>query len=153
MLLVNARKGPSQIHGLGLIAHEFIPKGTRIWEFREGFDLKLTEEELAQLPSHAREQVVYYSYFDPRSGVYVVSMDDDRFTNHSNEPNVGLDDDGVFDVALRDIYPEEEITWDYRPWLSENHAHIGSPGSSRSRCGCAPTRESEAPAEPPMLAT
>lgn len=126
MLLVNARKGPSKIHGLGLIAHEFIPKGTRIWEFKLGFDLKFTEEELQQLPLHARAQITYYSYFDPRSGIYVLSIDDDRFTNHSDNPNVDLDDDGDSSIAVRDIHVGEEITWDYRPWLSQLHAESDS---------------------------
>ena len=39
MLLVDARAGLSEVHGIGLIAQEFIPRGTRIWTFQEGFDL------------------------------------------------------------------------------------------------------------------
>ena len=47
MLLVDARAGLSEIHGIGLIAQEFIPKGTCIWKFQEGFDLAIPEEEIS----------------------------------------------------------------------------------------------------------
>ncbi|HMO52171.1 MAG TPA: SET domain-containing protein [Kiritimatiellia bacterium] len=116
MLLVNARKGSSKIHGQGLIAQEFIPKGTRIWEFRAGYDNTFTPEQLMALPQFARQQALYYSYFDPRTRVYVMSGDDDRHTNHSNTPNSMLDADGDSTVAARDIPAGEEITWDYRPF-------------------------------------
>ena len=33
MLLVDARAGISKIHGIGLFAYEFIPKGTHVWMF------------------------------------------------------------------------------------------------------------------------
>lgn len=117
MLLVHARKGPSKIHGLGLIARELIPKGTRIWAYRSGFDLTFTPDQLLALPPPAREQVLYYSYFDPRTQLYVMSSDDDRFINDSNDnPNVELDDDGDSVRAARDILPGEELTWNYDTW-------------------------------------
>ena len=49
MLLVNARADCSRIHGIGLIAQEFIPKGTRIWRFQPGFDLLIGAAELRSL--------------------------------------------------------------------------------------------------------
>jgi uncharacterized protein len=120
MLLVNARMGPSCIHGMGLIAKEFIPAGTRVWEFRPDFDLILTEEQLATLSPAAQEQVRYYSYgnYDPANRVYILSSDDDRFTNHSDTPNTAMEGSVRVTVAVRDILPGEEITWDYRPWTS-----------------------------------
>lgn len=116
MLLVNARRGPSPIHGDGLIAQEFIPAGTRIWELKPGFDVVLTEAQLADLSPAAREQVLHYCYFDPRNRTYVVSTDDDRFTNHSDDPNTTEDTDGTSSVAIRDILPGDEIIWNYRNW-------------------------------------
>lgn len=64
MLLVNARVGISSIHGLGLIAQEFIPAGTRIWEFRPGFDLMFTKADLQMLSETARS-----SAFNVRSSI------------------------------------------------------------------------------------
>lgn len=114
MLLVQARAGPSRIHGIGLIAEAFIAEGTRVWEPRPGFDLILSEDEVRGLSPPAREQVFWYAYYDPRGRVYVLSSDDDRFTNHSDDPNTANDGDATY--ATRDIRPGEEITWDYRPW-------------------------------------
>jgi hypothetical protein len=51
MLLVKAWVGPSKIHGFGLIAHEFIPKGTVVWKLVPGFDVILSNDELERLPS------------------------------------------------------------------------------------------------------
>lgn len=58
MLLVNARAGVSKIHGFGLIAQEFIPKGKYVWEFRENFDLTFSSLELRNLSQPALEQVL-----------------------------------------------------------------------------------------------
>lgn len=116
MLLINARKGPSRIHGLGLFANEFIPAGTVMWVLRPEFDVVLTEEQFQSLSPVAQEQVRYYCYYDPRHRTYVLSSDDDRFTNHSDQANSVLDADGMSTVALRDIHSGEEITWDYRAW-------------------------------------
>lgn len=121
MLLVHATKGPSPIHGQGLIARQFIPKGTRMWEFRRGYDQTFTPEQLMALPAFARQQVLYYSYYDPRSRLYVTSLDDDRHTNHAENPNCILDDDGDSTIASRDIHEGEEILWDYRPWGGVEH--------------------------------
>lgn len=45
----------------------------------------------------------------------------DDLINHSCAPNTGLRfaDDGVFLIAIRDITPGEEITWDYSTTLSD----------------------------------
>lgn len=114
MLLVNATAGVSAIHGIGLIAREFIPRGTRVWEFRSGFDVVLTTRDVEALSAVARDQVLWYAFYDRTREAYVLSGDDDRFTNHSDAPNTM--DDGLFTVANRDILPGEEITADYRPW-------------------------------------
>lgn len=114
MLLVNATAGASAIHGIGLIAREFIPRGTRIWEYRQGFDLILTPREVESLSAVARDQVLWYAFYDQTRSAYVLSGDDDRFTNHADDPNTA--DDGAFTVARRDILPGEELTADYRPW-------------------------------------
>src|SRR3712207_9305077 len=83
MLLVRTRLGPSPIHGIGLFAAEFIPKGTIIWEYRAGFDLRLTEEDLRRLAPPALEQVLEYSYVE--GGHYILCADDARFFNHAEQ--------------------------------------------------------------------
>jgi hypothetical protein len=114
MLLIHARAGLSDIHGIGLIAQEFVAHGTRVWELRAGFDLLLSQTELLQLSPPAQDQVIWYAYWDSVRGAYVLSGDDDRFTNHADDPNTASDSDATY--AVRDIYPGQEITWDYRAW-------------------------------------
>lgn len=111
MLLVSASRGPSLIHGHGLIAREFIPAGTVIWQFMPGFDVAIHESMLAQLSPEAHRQLVYYAYFNLEARTFVLSSDDDRFTNHSESPNTAVVDDNT--VALIDIREGEEITIDY----------------------------------------
>lgn len=115
MLLVNAKVGTSKIHGFGLIAQEFIPKGTCIWRFQPGFDLMIDETELATLSATAQRQVRHYAFYDPTRRAYVLSGDDDRFTNHCDDPNT-LEEGGYDSYALHDIQAGEEITWNYHGW-------------------------------------
>lgn len=112
MLLVYAGCGSSSIHGIGLFAQEFIAAGTPTWIFQPGFDLILTEAAVLNLSPNAQKQVKYYAFFNPQKQVYILSSDDDRFTNHSDDPNTRLADDRF--VAVRNIYPGEEITCDYQ---------------------------------------
>lgn len=123
MLHVVAKAGPSSIHGIGLIAGEFIAKGRKVWEFAPQFDRLLTEEDVRGLSAAAFEQVRWYAYHYDDAGkrVWVLSSDDDRFTNHAGSPNtMSVHDprEGPLHLApsfaIRDIHPGEEITWNYR---------------------------------------
>lgn len=116
MLLINARVGISAIHGFGLIAYEFIPKGTCIWRFQPGFDLMFGEKEFQSLSVSAQQQIRHYAFFDAAKGVYVLSNDDDRFTNHSDNPNSQEEIEDYKSYAISDIQVGEEITCDYRVW-------------------------------------
>ena len=111
MLLVDAHVGVSEIHGLGLISGQIISAGTTIWQFQPGFDVAVTEAEYGNLPPNARRAIDYYSYHCKIAGMHVLSSDDDRFTNHSADPN-SIFVDGVT-IAVRDIQPGEEVTMNY----------------------------------------
>ena len=117
MLLVDARAGLSKVHGIGLIAQQFIPKGTCIWKFQEGFDLVIPEYEISRLSDPARDQVIWYAYYEKSTQEYILSSDDDRLTNHSDTPNSA--NIGEETYAIVDIQPGEEITWDYLPHLKD----------------------------------
>lgn len=111
MLLVNAARQPSDIHGLGLIAREFIPRGRRVWQFCPGFDLIIPSADFAQYPVPVREQIDYYGYLHEATQTYVLSSDDDRFCNHADDPNTRAA--GNHTVAVRDIPAGGEITFNY----------------------------------------
>lgn len=117
MLLVKASIGHSEIHRFGLIARQFIPRGTVIWKFQPGFDVEISKERLKELSATAREQVIYYAYYHKTKKAFVLSGDDDRFTNHANEPNTRSHYDCTY--AVRDIQEGEEITGDYREFSDE----------------------------------
>jgi uncharacterized protein len=112
MLLVNAKAAPSPTHRMGLIAQSFIPNGTTVWEFMPGFDIIIPEVELDRLSPTAQDHVVYWAYFDLKNREFVLSGDDDRFTNHSDDPNTTIIENGNT-IANRDIQPGEEITTNY----------------------------------------
>ena len=120
MLLVKTTRGPSSIEGVGLFAAEFIPKGTRIWEYRDGVDQRFDESYLAQLAEDERCRLLTHCYRNPCSGIYVLCGDDARYINHSEEPNtedIGFEE-GILNgegitIAARDIFPGEEIISDY----------------------------------------
>ncbi len=120
MLLVKTKIGPSKIHSIGLFADQFIPKGTSIWKFKRGFDLKYSEAELDQLSEPARNQFLHYcySYKDESSHYYVICADDYRFLNHSVNPNItnieAIGEVEGIDIALVDIQVGEELLCDCR---------------------------------------
>jgi SET domain-containing protein len=116
MLLVKTKLDLSGIHGIGLFADEFIPKDTVIWKFNALIDLRCSEEEIQKLSRDSRRQIEKYSYREKHSGLYVLCGDDARFFNHSTTPNCFdyyRNEEEDLTVALRDIYPGEELTCDY----------------------------------------
>ncbi len=129
MLLVKTKIGQSQIHGIGLFADQFIPKGTITWKEMPPFDLKVSREDVLKLSPPAKELFLKYSYFSLYSQKYFLCFDDDRFINHSDEPNVvegeilAVGEEAVT-IAARDIYPGEELTCDYRSFALEHYENI-----------------------------
>lgn len=117
MLLVKTKIGPSKIHGIGLFAAQFIPKGTATWGFKSGFDLEVTGEGLRSLSESSRDQFLNYCYKNYTNGKYVLCFDDARFMNHSDNPNIADSnptDDYAQDIATRDIFEGEELTYNYK---------------------------------------
>jgi hypothetical protein len=102
-----------------------IKKGEVIWRFIPGFDQRFTAAEYAALPELARNYLDTYAWTSKKSGLLVMSMDNDKFVNHSDTPNTlseYRDDEAeVITVALRDIEAGEELTDNYRSFeASEN---------------------------------
>ncbi len=114
MLLVKTRIDRSNFHGIGLFAAEFIPKGTMTWQYKPEFDLSYSKEIVQKMPVYARKRFLDYSYFDFDQKKYILCFDDQRFINHSSNPNIKSTPNS--DVAIRDIKKGEELTCNYEEY-------------------------------------
>jgi len=116
MMTVKTKLGLSGIHGIGLFADQFIPKGSIVWEFTPVLDIELDKEDM-RLPELVEKYLMKHCYKSPKTSKYVLCFDNTRFINHSENPNcadVGNTIGEAPDIALRDIEPGEELTLDYR---------------------------------------
>ena len=109
MLLVKTYLDKSRIHGLGVFAGEFIPKGTKIWRFVIGFDRYYSRKQFTKLPKPAKDFIKLHGY--QWKNEILLSMDHDTFMNHSDDPNTYFHNGYV--IARRDIRKGDEITNDY----------------------------------------
>lgn len=118
MLLVKTTIGVSGVAGIGLFADEFIPAGTLIWKFKEGFDMRFNADYLHTLNEPARSFFLTYASQNPKTLRYMLCADNARFFNHSDNPNTACvpdpDSDELMDIAAKDIQSGEELTIDYR---------------------------------------
>jgi len=126
MLRVRTKVGQSKVHGLGLFAEEFIPKGTITWAYDAGYDLSYTQEDIDHVSPPAKEFLLYYCYFDTGIKKYVLCADNLRYINHAKNP----DDENIIstprqDIAARDIQPGEEMMCDYYKFDPEYFGRIG----------------------------
>jgi len=118
MLLVKTKLCTSSIHGLGIFAAENIEKGRIVWEYREPFDRQWSKNYVESLPVVSREYVKHFCAL-LHNGNFLVTGDNDRFWNHSNNPNCLTDCEAKTTVALRNIKEGEEMTEDYSMYCSE----------------------------------
>jgi SET domain-containing protein len=120
MLVVKTKIGQSKVEGIGLFADQFIPKGTVTWKFDPRFDIYFDPKEVERMSELQKNLIIHFAYLSKKSGKYVYSIDNTKFTNHSTSPNIAEDDklsEGdaeICTVAIRDIQIGEEMTIDYR---------------------------------------
>jgi SET domain-containing protein len=117
VLLVKTKLSTSTIHGFGVLADEQIPAGKEVWKFQPGFDLEKSEEEMKCLPEVASGWFKNFGYLDHHFNKYILSFDNARFINHSEEPNLRPDytrDSRGVGIAQKAIEAGEELTINYR---------------------------------------
>ena len=100
----------SEGKGLGVFSKNFISKGTIIWEFVEGFDIKVHISDIDKLSDIQKKFID--KYFWREEDYYYSSCDHSTFQNHSSNPNSITDKNGNM-VVNRDINPDEEIVVNY----------------------------------------
>ena len=135
MFVVRTKLAPSQIHGLGTFADEFIPSGSTIWVLHPQFDVEFALEDLDDLPPYCREQIMHFGYLSTTTGKWVLCADDARFMNHSGQPNTRNAIDGRGNdctVAACDILAGEEITCDYYEFDADAERKLGGTSAARA---------------------
>jgi uncharacterized protein len=98
------------LKGFGVVATHFIPKGTITWIMDE-LDRTFSPDEIGSFDALYQETLHKYCYRN-NEGSYVLCWDIARFVNHSYRSNC-MSTAYNFELAIRDIYPGEELTDDY----------------------------------------
>ena len=100
----------SQEVGYGVFATRFIPKGT-ISYIKDPLEIDIPEEKVPSFDPDIQQIIEKYAYIDER-GHFIISWDHGKYINHCCNCNTMSTGYG-FEIAIRDIYPGEEITDEY----------------------------------------
>jgi len=98
------------IQGKGLVARGLIHQGEVVSKLEPDQPMYLIAE-IVTWPLEKQDALLHYAYQCSETHV-VNEQGDERFMNHSCDPNTWWADDDTM-VARRDIQPGEEITYDY----------------------------------------
>ncbi len=118
----------SAIHGMGAMARRFIPGGTRVIEY---VGRKIDKAESRRLCEAENEFIFTLDQEHDLDGS--VAWNPARFINHSCAPNCEAEllDGRIWIIALRDVAPGEEVTFNYGYDLVDYKEHpcrCGAPG-------------------------
>lgn len=123
MLLVKTKVKESSIHGLGLFADQFIHKGTEVWKFTPGFDLKFTGGQILAFPEMLQIYFYTYGWRSKKSKLYCLCSDGGKYFNHASDPNCLSEyrdeQEEVVTIAIKDIAIGEEMTDNYSSFEDE----------------------------------
>lgn len=100
----------SRINGKGLVAKNKISKGEIIWQPNDDEPV-LHWSQAQEWSEDEREEFIKYA-IQIGDNEYILTETIARFINHSCEPNMWWGNNRTL-IASRDIYPGEEITYDY----------------------------------------
>jgi len=118
MLLVRTELKSAGIKGLGIFAKDQIKSGTKVWERDKIFCLSFSLEDYQALTEIQKEFFDHYGVRE-KNGEYTLDVDNTRFINHSDLPNVSFNDD--FGIAIHDIEQGEELTCNYGEIYIQHH--------------------------------
>lgn len=122
--------------GYGVFATAPIPKGTIVY-VKDSLEVEVTNYKFGKLDKPYQELVEKYSYIDER-GVRVVSWDHAKYVNHKCDCN-SMSSGYGFEVAIKDIARDEEITDEY--------GLFNIPVPVKINCGCADCRKTLLPTD------
>ncbi len=96
--------------GYGVVATEFIPAGSITWVL-DKLDREFSSLEFQSMEDIYQNILDTYS-FRNNQGNLVLCWDNGRYVNHSFNSNC-LTTAYDFEIAIRDIHPGEQLTYDY----------------------------------------
>lgn len=96
--------------GYGVVAKEFIPKGTITW-VQDKLDRVFSDNQVEKMDDIHKEIIEHYS-FRNNKGNYILCWDNGKYVNHSFKSNC-LTTPYDFEIAVQDINVGEELTDDY----------------------------------------
>jgi SET domain-containing protein len=113
----------SPIHGRGVFALTWIPKHTRIIEYKGE---RISQKEADDRYAEAHEHSPHTMLFEVNDQTVIDATrwgNSARWINHSCAPNCEIVDEHerIFIESRRDIRPGEELTYDYNLQLGEPH--------------------------------
>lgn len=119
------------IIGSGVFATEFIPKGTLTY-VKDSLEIDLSPAQYVKHAKAMRDVIDKYSYID-ENGHYLISWDNAKYINHNCDPNTISTGYG-FEIAIKDIYPGDELTDEYGIFNLEHgfKCECGSPACRKS---------------------
>lgn len=100
----------SEEKGYGVVAKEFIPKGTITW-VQDKLDLIFTPAKIKELGPEYFNIIDTYTFRD-NQGNHVLCWDHGRYVNHSFNSNC-ITTPYNFEIAIKDIQKGDELTDDY----------------------------------------
>ena len=114
MIVVKTKLDKSLISGIGLFANQDILNGELIWKMTSISVFKITSEKYEELSQIEKKFIIEKDYYWlDDDGNYLIPIDDSRFVNHSNNPNI-IETDENSCIASREIKQNEELTIDYK---------------------------------------
>ena len=112
------KRNTSKINNFGLFAKEIIYKGELIWTSTDDAIKIIHVAELNKLPENEQKDWIDHCY--QIGDHYHMDIDDTRLMNHSCEPNTidYPENNPTSIIAVRDIKKDEEVTWNYMPFMN-----------------------------------
>ena len=123
MILLHTYLSRSKIHGIGVFANTPIKKGSQICDYdsqlAKKFEVNFSKKEVLTYPKVICNFLLTYGYEEPLGSDHLyVSLDQDRFINHSNNPNISH-----AGFALKDIDKDEELRCNYKTLDSDHEKY------------------------------
>jgi SET domain-containing protein len=127
MFVIKTYIDKSSIDGIGVFTSVKISKGQVVWRFVPGLDRIITKNKIDKLPKIYQDHIRKCGFLPKDSKNYLLSIDNDIYSNHSPKHNLIEDTTKAYKVtpslvARRDIKIGEELTQNYFEYDNKDDA-------------------------------